>query len=878
MATNPEFNQNSNQTGDQSADSYTNVWDYFGDIGLNDQELADVMSGQPGVSVDTTDAVADKVDSPTDTTAGTDVSAEYRSERLQPAGEHGGASTDTASTVVKIDHSPKPDSAEVTTESPDAQPEVTAEPTAAATQEPVVTEQSTESPVGSAEQPTVTADTEAVEPQEFTERETGQIDETSSETDAEESERVVDEHEAEGSPYTKEELEQYRLPDNAEEAKAQGLLESFEENGLGHSQVDEVVRFALKNPGGVRVTLNDDQKNAFEGWMKDHSDWMDGDDARRVWRAVAPDSEKWRDPANPDDDVSKSIKGGFANPTNLADGKALLRSQQSADGKVVEKQGKAMPASARFVNRLPQDALNHHEQKTLDQSGKNRKHDKQPSRFKKNMAMAMVGLTLATAIGSTAGAVTANAKTDAGGGVSPAISETESGGREQDHSGSKFSQIQSDLVQVASMAREMSRQQTDRHYNADNLPEADYHMWGHDNGDGTYDCSFKKTASSFTGEIDTSSQESITKHVMESCESTPEQLAGMSVALLPQDVLEQNGYNGNVNDFADHLKDDNEARANVLNAFREVESKVNYQHATLEEGTVYKSWGISRTSNGEMVLLASGNRIVRSGGKDVLIADYGDSRMVIDPSCDNLIEIQVNEEGEVVQSRTVHQGGDTVVHQNGGGKDRIKNKIKTPPNQGGGGGDEEIEVPPNQGGGGGDEEIEVPPNQGGGGGDEEIEVPPNQGGGGGDEEDESKHASNVFKGQQSSQGSVAVNDNEGGANNPTGRTSQPQPGATVTSPGGKSSDSGNASGSGSGGNKSSGNSQSTTMVKTPSGSSVTGTGGTSNQDGTRTNADATVRNNDGSTETTNEARQKAVEADGSGGGINHGTVDIASRD
>ncbi|MCG5106147.1 hypothetical protein MBO12_03940 [Candidatus Saccharibacteria bacterium] len=848
MATNPEFNQNSNQTGDQSANSYTNVWDYFGDIGLNDQELADVMSGQPGVSVDTIDATADKADSPTGTTAGTDASAEYRSERLQPAGEHGGASTDTASTVVKIDHSPKPDSTEVTTESPDAQPEVTAEPTTAVTQEPVVTEeQPTESPVESAEQPTVTADTETVEPQESTEQETGQIDGTSSETDAEESERAVDEHEAEGSPYTKEELGQYRLPDNAEEAKAQGLLESFEENGLGHSQVDEVVRFALKNPGGVRVTLNDDQKNAFEGWMKDHSDWMDGDDARRVWRAVAPDSEKWRDPANPDDDVSKSIKGGFANPTNLADGKALLRSQQSADGKVVEKQGKAMPASARFVNKLQQTIFNHQDEKTPGI-----KRAKEPSKLTKAMAPAMMGLVLASTLGSAAGAVVANAKVDAGGGVTQsAVDEL--------HQITQMSQSQ-----LANVAKEARNQQDNRHYNASNLPATDYHMWGHDNGDGTYDCSFKKTASSFTGEIDTSSQESITKHVMESCESTPEQLAGMSVALLPQDVLEQNGYNGNVNDFADHLKDDNEARANVLNAFREVESKVNYQHATLEEGTVYKSWGISRTSDGEMVLLASGNRIVRSGGKDVLIADYGDSRMVIDPSCDNLMEIQVNEEGEVVQkSRTVHQGGDTVVHQNGGGKDRIKNKIKTPPNQGGGGGDEEIEVPPNQGGGGGDEE---------------IEVPPNQGGGGGDEEDESKHASNVFKGQQGSQGSVAVNDNEGGANNPTGRTSQPQPGATVTSPGGKSGDSGNASGSGSGGNKSSGGSQSTTTVKTPSGSSVTGTGGISNQDGTRTNADATVRGKDGSTETANEARQKAVEADGSGSGINHGTVDIAGQD
>ena len=816
MATNPEFNQNSNQTSDQSANSYTNVWDYFGDIGLNDQELADVMNGQPAASVDTIDAAADKVDSPASATAGADASAEYRSERLQPVGERGEVPVDTASTVVKIDHSPKPDSTEVATESPDAQPGVTAESTTAATQEPVVTEQPTESPVGSAEQPTVTADTEAVEPQESTERETDQISETSSETDAEESDRAIDEREAERSPYTKEELEQYRLPDNAEEAKAQGLLESFEENGLGHSQVDEVVRFALKNPGGVRVTLNDDQKNAFEGWMKDHSDWMDGDDARRVWRAVAPDSEKWRDPANPDDDVSKSIKGGFASPTNLADGKALLRSQQSADGKVVEKQGKAMPASARFVNKLQQTVFNRQDEKTPGI-----KRAKEPSRLTKAMAPAMMGLMLATTLGSAAGAVVANAKTDVGGGVTQsAVDEL--------HQITQMSQSQ-----LANVAKEARDRQDNRHYNAGNLPATDYHMWGHDNGDGTYDCSFKKTASSFTGEIDTSSQESITKHVMESCESTPEQLAGMSVALLPQDVLEQNGYNGNVNDFADHLKDDNEARANVLNAFREVESKVNYQHATLEEGTVYKSWGISRTSDGEIVLLASGNRIVRSGGKDVLIADYGDSRMVIDPSCDNLIEIQVNEEGEVVQSRTVHQGG------------------------GGGGGERRREWH----GGGGERRKEEKK-------EEKKEEHK-------EEEDESKKVSEVNDRIKGSQERVSTSDERGDVNNPVGRTDMGRPGGIRgdTVRGNNNPDTGNSETE-----KPSGGSQSTTTVTTPSGSSVTGTGGTSNSDGTRTNAGATVRNNDGSTETTNEARQKAVEADGSDGGINHGTVDIASED
>ena len=863
MATNPEFNQNSNQ-GDQSANSYTNVWDYFGDIGLNDQELADVMSGQPGdkpdVAVDAIGATADKVDSPASTTTGADVSAEYRSERLQPAGEHGEVSADTASTVVKIDHSPKPDSTEVTTESPDAQPEVTAEPTTAATQESVVTEQSTESPVGSTEQPTAATDTEVVEPQESTEQETDQIDEMSSETDAEESERVVDEHEAEGSPYTKEELEQYRLPDNAEEAKAQGLLESFEENGLGHSQVDEVVRFALKNPGGVRVTLNDDQKNAFEGWMKDHSDWMDGDDARRVWRAVAPDSEKWRDPANPDDDVSKSIKGGFANPTNLADGKALLRSQQSADGKVVEKQGKAMPASARFVNKIKQAAL--------DLTGKNDVSDKNIDHKKpivsKKAAVTVLaaimasGMVPAAAFGETAAVDTSgdsrievlddnvvlSQKQNSSDPIdlaigSPKLRETmkqNSLKADKEANESHQDEFQSmTLTQLNNIAK--SRESTDRHYNASNLPAADYHMWGHDNGDGTYDCSFKKTASSFTREIDTSSQESITKHVMEGCESTPEQLAGMSVALLPQDVLEQNGYNGNVNDFADHLKDDNEARANVLNAFREVESKVNYQHATLEEGTVYKSLGIIRMNNGEFALLAGGNRIVRSGGKDVLIASYTDHqnvehRMVVDPDCDNLIEIQVNEEGEVVQSRTVHQGG-------GGGGERRREWH----------------------GGGGERRKEEKK-------EEKKEEHK-------EEEDESKKVSEVNDRIKGSQERVSTSDERGDVNNPVGRTDMGRPGGIRgdTVRGNNNPDTGNSETE-----KPSGGSQSTTTVTTPSGSSVTGTGGTSNSDGTRTNAGATVRNNDGSTETTNEARQKAVEADGSDGGINHGTVDIASED
>ena len=287
MATNPEFNKNSSQTGDQSTSDYANVWDYFGDIGLNDQELSEIAEAKPSAS------------------------AEYRSERLQSATGQGEESSDTASAVVKIDHSSRPGNVGDTAK-------IGLDPKATAAQGLVGTQGDGEIPANSVEQPS-----------QGQEVPTGLDQEISRSTH----EKIA------GSPYTAEELEQYRLPGSIEEAKAQNLLESFEENGLGHTPIDETIRFALKSPG-ARVALNDDQKGAFEEWMKDHSDWMDSDDARRVWGAVAPDSEKWRDPAHPDDDVSKLIGGGFADSTEPSDGEALVRSQRDSGEKVIGKLGK----------------------------------------------------------------------------------------------------------------------------------------------------------------------------------------------------------------------------------------------------------------------------------------------------------------------------------------------------------------------------------------------------------------------------------------------------------------------------------------------------------------------------------------------------------
>ena len=226
MATNPEFNKNSSQTGDQSTSDYANVWDYFGDIGLNDQELSEIAEAKPSAS------------------------AEYRSERLQSATGQGEESSDTASAVVKIDHSSRLGNVGDTAK-------IGLDPEAAAAQDLVGTQGDGEIPANSVEQPS-----------QGQEVPTGLDQEISRSTH----EKIA------GSPYTAEELEQYRLPGSIEEAKAQNLLESFEENGLGHTPIDETIRFALKSPG-ARVALNDDQKGAFEEWMKDHSDWMDSDDA-----------------------------------------------------------------------------------------------------------------------------------------------------------------------------------------------------------------------------------------------------------------------------------------------------------------------------------------------------------------------------------------------------------------------------------------------------------------------------------------------------------------------------------------------------------------------------------------------------------------------
>ena len=812
MATNPEFSKNSSQTGDQSTNDYANVWDYFGDIGLNDQELSEIAEAKPSPS------------------------AEYRSERLQSATGQSEEPSDTASAVVKIDHSSRPGNVGDTAK-------IGLDPKATAAQDPVETQGDGEAPANSVEQ--------SSQGQEVP---TGLDQEISRSTH----EKIA------GSPYTAEELEQYRLPSSIEEAKAQNLLESFEENGLGHTPIDETIRFALKSPG-ARVALNDDQKGAFEEWMKDHSDWMDSDDARRVWGAVAPDSEKWRDPAHPDDDVSKLIGGGFTDSTEPSDGEALVRSQRDSGEKVISKLGKFMPSSARFITTTNL-LLAKQEEKALAE--KERERAAKAERIKKVVRNGVLAVAVAASLGNVANPlVAAMAKTDAGGGASQNNmaqaqgGDQGQGGQQAESQGQTGQYVEDELHQITQMSQSQlanvakeARNQQESHYNANNLPEADYHMWGHDNGDGTYDCSFKKTASSFTGAIDMSSQETITRHIMESCESTPEQLAGMSASLLPQDVLEQNGYDGDINNFADHLEEDNEARANILNAFREAESRADYQQATLADGTLYKSFGINRMDDGEFALLAGGNRVAHSE-KDVLIVSNVDSqgvehRMMVDPDCDNLIEVQVNGEGEVVQSRVIHEGGGSEEQRwndQGGSEEQHWS------DQGGG---KEFHWKDN---GGGEERREERKEEHK---KEERKEEHKK------EEDDSKKVSEINDGTKGSQERVSTSDERGDVNNPVGRTDMGRPGGIRGDAvrGNNNPDTGNSETE-----KPSGGSQSTT-VTTPSGSSITGIGGASNSDGTRTNAGATVRNKDGSTETANEARQKAVEADGSDGFVNNGIV------
>ena len=179
-----------------------------------------------------------------------------------------------------------------------------------------------------------------------------------------------------------------------------------------------------------------------------------------------------------------------------------------------------------------------------------------------------------------------------------------------------------------------------RTYEADNLPPMDYHMWGHDNGDGTYDCSFKVTPTSFTGEIDTSSTESMYNHLIEACESSPEQLAIFASQLLSPDQLSQWGFDGDVNNFADALIGNNTARADILNELSQVMFNADYSVNRLHAGT-YENYGIMRLQDESFVLLKS-VITVGEGEQEVVMltvvgADGVERNIVIKSDCDNVM-------------------------------------------------------------------------------------------------------------------------------------------------------------------------------------------------------------------------------------------------
>ena len=281
----------------------------------------------------------------------------------------------------------------------------------------------------------------------------------------------------------------------------------------------------------------------------------------------------------------------------------------------------------------------------------------------------VAGLGAAIAIASQANIV--NAK-EAGSESREAIEQTRNGSRRNKDDDTDAVKIYDTIAKANSaedaaedagaVETEVSENEA-RQYDADNLPALDYHTWGTRNANGSYDCSHKITETSFTAPIDVSSAESIYNHVMDSCESNPEQLSIFASQLLDADQLSRNGFDGDINNFADYLANNNEQRASVLSLLSErlfdAESSVGY----LRAGT-YDNYGIARLQDGSFVLV-KGRITVGENQVQVVVytvkdADGAEHKIIIKADCDNVMigvaESDIVTTTQISEPTTIDQG------------------------------------------------------------------------------------------------------------------------------------------------------------------------------------------------------------------------------
>ena len=148
-----------------------------------------------------------------------------------------------------------------------------------------------------------------------------------------------------------------------------------------------------------------------------------------------------------------------------------------------------------------------------------------------------------------------------------------------------------DTVEELDVVAENGELRTD--YNAETMPEADYRMFGEKLEDGSWDTSDKLTRTSFASidDLTDDSAETWRTHMARSAATNPEVQAIYCQNLLGSDQLQQLGFNGNVNEFADMLGDNDELRATAQNMLDEALNDSTFERIQLSG--LYNNTGIS---------------------------------------------------------------------------------------------------------------------------------------------------------------------------------------------------------------------------------------------------------------------------------------------
>lgn len=216
----------------------------------------------------------------------------------------------------------------------------------------------------------------------------------------------------------------------------------------------------------------------------------------------------------------------------------------------------------------------------------------------------------------------------------PTVTATMPGGdhRAEKHEKSKNSHDTETKVDIKDLNR------AEVHYTADNLPKADYHLWGIARGDGTYDVSHKVNSTAFSTPLP-NNLEGAKSYYFEGTTSNPQQQAIYSVNLLSDAQLNKLGFTGNradgaaIDAFAARLSGDNQLRADAMNDLADLmnDGKINIEFAELPAGE-YENYGIRQNSDGTKHLVYDTIRV--DDGK-LSVVKFGD--MYVNMACGNVL-------------------------------------------------------------------------------------------------------------------------------------------------------------------------------------------------------------------------------------------------